>query len=137
MSQDNDYVSKAAEIVAAYVANNPMPAAEIPALIEQVHDTLLKMRAVEPGLRQPAIEAAHSVGKDEVVCLECGRAMRFLRRHLMAAHGLTPDGYRTRWNLPASHQLTAPSYSSRRSEIAKQIGLGTGSNKKPAIRKRK
>ena len=137
MPQDRDYISKAAEIVAAYVANNPIPAGEIPALIEQVHDTLLKMRAVEPGLRQPAVEAGRAVGADEVVCMECGRSMRFLRRHLMAAHGLTPDAYRTRWNLPASHQLTAPSYSTRRSEIARQIGLGTDANRNPKVRRRK
>jgi predicted transcriptional regulator len=125
MSTDNDYVAKAADIVAAYVANNSIAPQDIPALIERVHGTLVRARVSDNTPRQPAVDPGHSVNATEVVCLECGRSMRFLRRHLNAAHGLTPDNYRSRWNLPASHALTAPSYSTRRSDIAKQIGLGT------------
>jgi|LauGreDrversion4_2_1035121.scaffolds.fasta_scaffold846091_2 predicted transcriptional regulator len=125
MSADHDDVAKAAEIVAAYVANNPIAPQDIPALIERVHGTLVRARVSDNSPRQPAIDPDRSVSAAEVVCLECGRSMRFLRRHLMAAHDLTPDSYRSRWNLPASHALTAPSYSTRRSDIAKEIGLGT------------
>ncbi len=124
MSND-DYVSKAAEIVAAFVANNPIAPQDIPALIERVHGTLVRAKDSDAGHRQPAVTLAQSVNSQEVACLECGRSMRFLRRHLGAAHGLTPEAYRARWNLPASHALTAPSYSERRSAIAKDIGLGS------------
>jgi predicted transcriptional regulator len=135
MSADNDYVAKAAEIVAAYVANNPIAPQDIPALIERVHGTLVRARVNDTARRQPAVDPAHSVSAAEVVCLECGRSMRFLRRHLMAAHDLTPAGYRSRWNLPASHALTAPSYSLRRSDIAKEIGLGTRAMKSQPSKK--
>lgn len=133
MSTDNDYVAKAAEIVAAYVANNPIAPQDIPALIERVHGTLVRARVSDNAPRQPAIDPGHSVSAAEVVCLECGRSMHFLRRHLKAAHGLTPETYRSRWNLPASHALTAPNYSTRRSDIAKQIGLGTRAMKSKKV----
>lgn len=135
MSADNDYVAKAAEIVAAYVANNAIAPQDIPALIERVHGTLLRARSNDASPRQPAIDPGLSVNASEVVCLECGRSMRFLRRHLNAAHGLTPDAYRSRWNLSASHALTAPSYSTRRSDIAKEIGLGTRAMKSKSAEK--
>lgn len=135
MSTENDYVAKAAEIVAAYVANNPIAPQDIPALIERVHGTLVRARENDASPRQPAIDPVSSVSASQVVCLECGRSMRFLRRHLNAAHGLTPDAYRSRWNLPSSHVLTAPSYSTRRSDIAKQIGLGTRAMKIKSTKK--
>lgn len=135
MTTDNDDVAKAAEIVAAYVANNSIAPQDIPALIERVHGTLVRARVSDSAPRQPAVDPGHSVRASEVVCLECGRSMRFLRRHLKAAHDLTPEGYRSRWNLPASHALTAPDYSTRRSDIAKQIGLGSQAMKRQSAKK--
>jgi predicted transcriptional regulator len=117
------------EIVAAYVCKNRVDAAELPALITQVSQTLagLGQGAAEPPTSlMPAVSIRRSVGANAITCLDCGYTGQMLKRHLSTAHGMTPDGYRTRWNLPANYPMVTRSYSARRSELAKSIGLGRG-----------
>ena len=116
-------------IVAAYVRRNQIGADQLAVLISTVHQTLTtlgKPVTELDGERTPAVPIRRSVNRNYVVCLECGWRGQVLRRHLTTAHGLTVGNYRTRWNLPREHALTAPSYSERRSGLAKQLGLGRG-----------
>src|SRR5262249_51616977 len=116
-----------AEIVAAYVGRNQITADQLPVLIATVHQSLGRLGepAPEPVVeRTPAVPIRRSVHRDFVVCLDCGYRAQMLKRHLMAAHGLTVEDYRARWNLPRAHVVTAPSYSERRSIEAKRFGLG-------------
>ncbi len=116
-------------IVAAYVRCNQIGADQLPVLISTVHQALSSLGGPAPeagGERTPAVPIRRSVHRDYVVCLECGWHGKTLRRHLAAGHGLTVEQYRARWNLPRDHPMTAPSYSERRSGLAKQLGLGRG-----------
>ena len=116
-------------IVAAYVRQNQITSAQLGALISTVHQALSalgKAAADIEGERTPAVPIRRSVHRDYVVCLECGWRGQMLRRHLVTGHGLTVEQYRARWNLPREHRMTAPSYSERRSTLAKQLGLGRG-----------
>ncbi|MBV9634558.1 MAG: MucR family transcriptional regulator [Methylobacteriaceae bacterium] len=122
-------IEMAAEIVSAYVSNNSLPAGELPALLQAVHASLEKIGtggAVEPQLqaKQPVVPVKKSVGTDFIVCLECGRKFKSLKRHLQTAHGLNPDEYRTKWSLNRSYPMVAPAYANARSTLAKQMGLG-------------
>ena len=119
----------AVQIVAGYVRNNQIAADQIPALISSVYEAISGLGNPESevgGDFTPAVPIRRSVTRDYVVCLDCGWRARMLRRHLTTAHGLTVDEYRARWRLSAEHPLTAPGYSERRSEMAKQLGLGRG-----------
>ncbi len=120
------------EIVAAYVSKNPVPAEELPNVIKSVHATLGGFQgANEPVLaRAPAVPVKKSVTPDYIVCLEDGKKLKMLKRYLRAQYGLTPEAYRAKWNLPADYPMTAPNYAARRSEFAKQIGLGKPNRKK-------
>src|SRR5215470_5940947 len=116
-----------ANIVAAYVRRNQIGSDQLGTLISTVHQALSRLR--KPGAeteteRTPAVPIRRSVHRDYVVCLECGWRGQMLRRHLSTGHGLSVDQYRARWKLPRDHSLTAPSYSERRSGLAKQLGLG-------------
>jgi predicted transcriptional regulator len=116
-------------IVSAYVRRNQIGADQLPVLISTVHRALsglAKPAAEIETERTPAVPIRRSVHHDYVVCLECGWRGQMLRRHLTTGHGLSVDRYRARWNLSRDHPLTAPSYSERRSRLAKQIGLGHG-----------
>ena len=116
-------------IVAAYVRQNQIGSDQIGTLISTVHQALTglgKSAAVTEGERTPAVPIRRSFHRDYVVCLECGWHGQMLRRHLATGHGLSVDQYRARWNLSREHPITAPSYSERRSGLAKQIGLGLG-----------
>ena len=117
-----------AEIVSAYVAHNPLSAAQLPEVITAVGTTLRqKTSGARPAPveeREPAVPIKKSVTRDAIICLECGKKFRSIRRHLMNAHGLEPTEYRAKWGLPRDYPLTAPSYAERRSELAKSIGLG-------------
>ena len=114
-----------AEIVAAYLRHNQMPTDQVGLLITTVYGALKNMGSPpEVEERTPAVSIRGSVQHDYVVCLECGKKGPTLRRHLMARHGLGPAEYRARWNLRPEHPLTAPGYSQRRSDLAKQLGLG-------------
>jgi predicted transcriptional regulator len=118
-----------ANIVAAYVRRNQIAPDQLATLISTVHQALSRLgkstseTEVE---RTPAVPIRRSVHRDYLVCLECGWRGQMLRRHLTTGHGLSVNRYRGRWNLPRDHPLTAPSYSERRSGLAKQLGLGRG-----------
>jgi predicted transcriptional regulator len=125
----------AARIVAAYVRRHQIGADQIGALISNVHQALAGLGKPEfetAGPRTPAVPIRQSVRRDYVVCLECGWRGHMLRRHITTAHGLTAEEYRRRWNLPSDHPLVAPAYSERRSDLAKQLGLGRGGRKSTA-----
>ena len=121
------------EIVSSYVSNNTMPAAEIPGVIEQVYKTLANVNA-ESSLTadrpQPAVPIKKSVTPDYIICLEDGKKLKMLKRHLKTAYGMSPDDYRERWGLPSDYPMVAPNYAEQRSRLAKDIGLGkTGRSK--------
>ena len=120
-----------AEIVAAHVANNSVPVAELPALIQSVFNTLSNLGeeallVVEEAQEElkPAVPIKKSVTPDYIVCLEDGKKLKMLKRHLKTAYDLTPDEYRARWGLPADYPMVAPNYAQKRQELAKRIGLG-------------
>lgn len=114
-----------ARIAAAYASDQPVPARDLPELIATVHTGLLRIvdSPAEAGPR-PAVPINQSVGRDHVVCLEDGKKFRSLKRHLAAAHGLTPAQYRERWGLPRAYPMVAPDYSRLRARVAKRTGLG-------------
>jgi predicted transcriptional regulator len=118
--------SLVAEIVSSYVAQNSIGVDQVAGLIATVHRSLSSLgeSAPAPVALVPAVPIRRSVERDHVVCLECGFRGQMLRRHLRVAHGLDPSAYRVRWKLPAGHPITAPVYSTRRSTMAKGIGLG-------------
>jgi predicted transcriptional regulator len=127
-SPNVDLLGLTTEIVAAHVANNTVPASELPGLISQVYSALATVGAApEPVAEkpQPAVPVRKSVHPDYIVCLEDGKKLKMLKRHLMTAYNLTPDEYRERWNLPADYPMVAPNYARQRSRLAKEIGLGT------------
>jgi len=117
------------KIVAAYVRRSQIGADQLPVLISTVHLALVglgKPAAETEVERTPAVTIRQSVHRDYVVCLDCGWRGQMLKRHLATSHGLSVEQYRVRWNLPREHPMTTPSYSERRSGLAKQIGLGRG-----------
>ena len=116
-------------IVAAYVRRNQIGTDQLSVLISTVHQALVGLGepAAETEVeRTPAVPIRQSVHRDYVVCLDCGWRGQMLKRHLATGHGLSVEQYRVRWTLPREHPMTAPSYSERRSGLAKQIGLGHG-----------
>lgn len=132
-----DILKLTTSIVAAHVENNTVPLNDLPALIAGVHDALRGLGeppAVPEPAQAPAVSIRASVKPEAITCLECGQKQRTLKRHLGSAHGLTPDLYRTKWNLPASYPMVAPAYSAQRSEMAKAVGLGRKPGQKFAKR---
>jgi predicted transcriptional regulator len=116
-----------ADIVSAYVSNNPVPAAELPSLIGDVRAALGNLSGVTQPVEEPqkpAVNPKRSVHDDYIVCLDDGKKFKSLKRHLATHHGMTPDEYRTKWNLPADYPMVAPGYSAARSALAKSMGLG-------------
>ncbi len=119
------------EIVAAQVGNNAIAGSDLAALIQSVFDTLGRLAADEPVAATeltPAVPIRRSVTDDYIVCLEDGKKLKTLKRHLMTDHGLTPEEYRARWGLKPDYPMVAPNYSAQRQAMAKQIGFG----RKPA-----
>lgn len=116
----------ATRIVSAYLGNHKLNQSEIPAVIREVHEVLasLAQAAEAASTQQPAVPVQRSVTPDYLVCLEDGRKLKMLKRHLRSAYGLTPDQYRAKWGLSADYPMVAPRYAKERSEFAKQIGLG-------------
>jgi predicted transcriptional regulator len=116
------------EIVAAHVSNNNVAFGEIPELIQQVYLTLSNVGGngtVSPEKPQPAVPVRRSVHSDYIICLEDGKKLKMLKRHLKTAYNMTPEEYRARWDLPADYPMVAPNYAVQRSDLAKKIGLGT------------
>ena len=121
------HLYQVAHIVSSYVRHHQIGPDQLVRLIVDVHQALANLRRGAPPVqepRKPAVPIRRSVQQDYVVCLECGYRAQTLRRHLRVAHDLEDADYLTRWKLPADHPLIAPSYSARRSRIAKEMGLG-------------
>jgi predicted transcriptional regulator len=118
------------QIVSAHVAHNAVQAASLPDLIQQVYTTLatIGVEPVEVEKRAPAVPVKKSVFPDYLICLDDGKKLKMLKRHLKTAYDMTPEQYRERWNLPHDYPMVAPNYAEHRSLLAKKIGLG----KKPA-----
>ena len=123
-----DYIGLTAEIVSAYVSNNTVASADIPALINQVHSALLLVSSGETQSSmeplKPAVPVKRSINPDFIVCLEDGKKFKSLKRHLRTQYGMTPEQYREKWSLPADYPMVAPNYAAARSQLAKQMGLG-------------
>jgi len=115
------------EIVAAHVGNNPIPASELPSLIQDVYRTLVSVGATPPTPEKPkpAVPPKKSVFPDYIVCLEDGKKLKMLKRHLKTSYNMTPEEYRERWGLGSDYPMVAPNYAKHRSNLAKEIGLGT------------
>ena len=135
-SKPLDSVALAAEIVAAFVANNHVQVSELPNLVASVHGALAKIadgkatpETQEPTTLTPAVSVRKSITPDHLVCLDDGKRFKSLKRHLSAL-GMTPDQYRTKWNLPADYPMVAANYAEKRSALAKKIGLGQIRRKK-------
>ncbi|HWV97165.1 MAG TPA: MucR family transcriptional regulator [Xanthobacteraceae bacterium] len=122
------FIDLTANIVSAYVSNNPTPAADIPALISQVHAALVRVAAgrteapLEP--TKPAVSIKKSVTAEYLVCLEDGKRFKSLKRHLRTQYNMTPEQYRDKWGLPPDYPMVAPNYAVARSQLAKKMGLG-------------
>lgn len=114
------------EIVSAHVANNSVDSADLNSLIQSVFETLSALASDEPAPAEltPAVPIKKSVTDDYIICLEDGKRMKMLKRHLMTAYDMTPEQYRTKWGLKADYPIVAPNYSKKRQELAKMIGLG-------------
>ena len=123
-----------ASIVAAYVGNNPTPAAEVPALIGQIHAALLRISGgkvevpAEPS--KPAVSVKKSMTADFLICLEDGKRFKSLKRHLRTQYAMTPEQYREKWSLPPDYPMVAPNYAVARSQLAKKMGLGQQARKR-------
>ena len=127
--KNNEIVGLAADIVAAYVGNNPVPVTNLPGLINDVYRALtgaveLGGERLEEGDLRPAVPVKRSVQPDFLICLEDGKKFKSLKRHLRTHYNLTPEQYREKWNLPADYPMVAPNYAEARSNLAKQMGLG-------------
>ncbi|HST74589.1 MAG TPA: MucR family transcriptional regulator [Acetobacteraceae bacterium] len=116
-----------AQIVSAHVSNNSVPPDALPSLIQEVFKTLsgVGKEPAQPDRPQPAVPVKKSVFPDHIICLEDGKKLKMLKRHLKTAYNMTPEQYRERWGLASDYPMVAPNYARHRSSLAKKIGLGT------------
>jgi predicted transcriptional regulator len=130
------------EIVSAYISNNTVATADLPAVISSIHNALTHAgsgadtTAAEAAPLSPAVPIRKSIFPDYIVCLEDGKKLKMLKRYLRTRYGMSPEDYRSKWGLPADYPLVAPTSAARRSEFAKKIGLGRRSAAPPKRRKR-
>ncbi len=120
-------ITLTSDIVAAHVSNNSVSVNDVPQLISNVYSALAGLSPAAPAAvasQEPAVSVRASVKKDYIVCLEDGKKLKMLKRHLMTHYGMTPDDYRAKWGLPADYPMVAPAYAETRRELAKKIGLG-------------
>lgn len=128
---DNALMELTADVVAAYVSNNSVPASELPNLILDIHAALGRVGnsavVAEPVVadkQKPAVNPKKSVHDDYIVCLEDGKKFKSLKRHLMTHYSMTPEQYREKWGLDSNYPMVAPNYAAARSQLAKSMGLG-------------
>ena len=125
---DNELLRMTAKIVASYVGNNSLSADQVSEIIRTVSSALKQLGQGANGAHKatgkPAVPIRRSITPDYIICLEDGRKLKMLKRHLRTTFSMTPDEYRARWGLPADYPMVAPNYAKRRSEFAKKIGLG-------------
>lgn len=114
------------KVVSSHIANNSVGSDQLPELIRQVYQTLISIEknGSDTEKLQPVVPIKRSVFPDYIICLEDGKKLKMLKRHIQSAYGLTPEQYRERWNLPADYPMVAPNYAERRSNLAREIGLG-------------
>ena len=129
------------QIVSSYVSNNEISGSQIPDVIRSAYSTLsaqgIDNGEVDQNRKKPAVSVRRSVTPDYIVCLEDGKKLKMLKRHLRTAYGLSPEEYRAKWGLPADYPMVAPNYSAQRSAFAKKIGLGRKRSKAKRGRKAK
>lgn len=128
-----DLLELTAEIVSAHASNNKVAPSELTEVIKDVFGTLSELgeSGVPAEAPTPAVPVKKSITPDHIVCLEDGKKLKMLKRHLNTAYGMTPEQYRARWGLPADYPMVAPNYAKRRSTLAKKIGLGRKAGTKP------
>ena len=138
MDEKNEVIEMTADIVSAYVGNNTVSAAELPALIQSGHRALAGVsggaEVVEAAPRDPAVPIRRSITPDFIICLEDGRKFKSLKRHLRTKYNMSPEEYRAKWGLPKDYPMVAPNYAKARSDLAKQMGLGQGGRQAPRRR---
>ncbi len=126
--QSKDLLTLTTEIVAAHVSNNTVALGDLPQLINQIYNSLANIGtapAAPVARPQPAVSIKKSVQPDYIVCLEDGKKLKMLKRHLKTAYNMSPEAYRERWKLSSDYPMVAPNYARQRSRLAKEIGLGT------------
>jgi predicted transcriptional regulator len=134
-TKPSEILSLTTSIVAAHVSNHSVPVADLPQLIRDVYQTLSTVDSAaerEAERPTPAVPVKKSVTPDHIVCLEDGKKLKMLKRHLKTAYNMTPEEYRERWGLAPDYPMVAPNYAKQRSKLAKQIGLGTRARRKRA-----
>ena len=133
----DDMLRMAVDVVAAYLSNNKMPTGGVPEVISTIFESLSAADAAAAGGRtepqKPAVPIRRSVTPDFIVCLEDGKKLKMLKRHLRTAFNLTPEEYRAKWNLLPDYPMVAPNYAKKRSEFAKKIGLGRKTTRKGKV----
>jgi predicted transcriptional regulator len=141
MNEQGKRIDRVVDIVAAYVSRNALAPAELPSVISEVHRALNNLEGpavhstVEPSV--PAVAIKKSITHDFLICLEDGLKFKSLKRHLRIRYGMTPEDYRAKWGLTKDYPMVAPSYSEKRSSLARELGLGQKGNSKPQRRRRK
>jgi len=128
-----ELLSLTSDIVAAHVSNNTVAVSDLPGLIEQVYKTLSSVGGAGDAAADrptPAVPIKKSITPDFIICLEDGKKLKMLKRHLKTAYDMSPDDYRERWGLPSDYPMVAPNYAKQRSKLAKAIGLGTQQRKR-------
>ncbi|MEW5729591.1 MAG: MucR family transcriptional regulator [Pseudomonadota bacterium] len=135
-SNNSDLLALTTQIVSAHVGNNTVQVTDLPQLINEVYKTLASVgnAPAAPERPQPAVPVKKSVTPEYIICLEDGKKLKMLKRHLKTAYNMTPEEYRDRWGLPADYPMVAPNYAQHRSSLAKKIGLGTKPRKRATKR---
>jgi predicted transcriptional regulator len=124
-SDGSEMIAWTADIVASHVQNNSVAISDLPVLIKTVYESLAGLGGEAAAEKpQPAVSVRRSVTPDFIICLEDGRKLKMLKRHLSTAYGMSPEEYREKWGLPADYPMVAPNYAKQRSSLAKKIGLG-------------
>ncbi len=132
-------ITLTSDIVAAHVSNNSVAVDEVPTLIQNVYTALAGLGTSGQGQEEipdPAVSIRSSVKKDHLVCLDCGKKMKMLKRHLSTEHSMTPEEYRSRWNLSSDYPMVAPDYAATRRDLAVKIGLGRKPGQKRGRKKK-
>ena len=121
---DTSSLETVSKIVSAYVSKNSLPPGDLPHLIETAHEAIKSLSQVASSPPKPAVSIKQSVKPEYIVCLDDGKKLKMLKRHLRTAYDMSPDEYRQKWRLPSDYPMVAPKYAAKRSELAKKIGLG-------------
>jgi predicted transcriptional regulator len=133
MEDKAEIIEMTTDIVSAYVGNNTVTAADLPSLIQSVHQALTGVMSgvteVEAAPKEPAVPLKKSITPDYLICLEDGRKFKSLKRHLRTKYNMSPEEYRSKWGLAKDYPMVAPNYARARSDLAKQMGLGQGGRK--------